>query len=58
MTSNIAELYQVNANFAAKANIRSEEQYLSMVEYATRDYEGYWAELVNTSTGKSRLLKS
>lgn len=45
MTSNIAELYQVNANFAAKANIRSEEQYLSMVEYATRDYEGYWADL-------------
>lgn len=38
-------LYPVSPDFAAKANIRSEEQYQSMVEYANRDYEGYWADL-------------
>lgn len=39
------QLYPVNPDFAARANIRSEDQYQSMIEYAKRDYEGYWADL-------------
>ncbi|RTK99765.1 MAG: acetate--CoA ligase, partial [Proteobacteria bacterium] len=44
-TAHEQQLYPVNKDFAATANIRSEEQYQSMVEYAKRDYEGYWADL-------------
>lgn len=42
---NIEKLYPVNPEFTKKANIRSEEQYQSMIEYATRDYDGYWSDL-------------
>ena len=38
-------LFPVNSTFAAHANIRSEEQYQSMVERANSDYEGYWGDL-------------
>lgn len=41
----LMDIYNVNQEFVAKANIRSEEQYQSMLEYAKRDYEGYWADL-------------
>ena len=39
------QLFTVNPAFAAQANIRSEQQYQSMIEYAKSDYEGYWADL-------------
>lgn len=44
-TQNKVQLYPVNPDFAVRANIRSEDQYQSMIEYAKRDYEGYWADL-------------
>ena len=42
---NETRLFPVNPEFAAKANIRSEEQYQSMIEHSRYDYEGYWADL-------------
>ena len=47
ITSNHTEhkLYPVNPKFASQANIRSEEQYQSMLKHANDDYEGFWGDL-------------
>lgn len=42
---NELELYQVNPKFAAYANIRSEDQYQSMLIHANDNYEGFWGDL-------------
>ena len=38
-------MFPVNPDFAAQANIRSEQQYRNMIEQAESDYEGYWGDL-------------
>ncbi len=38
-------VFPVNPKFAAEANIRSEQQYQSMINHAKEDYQGYWADL-------------
>lgn len=54
------QLYPVNPEFAAQANVRSEQQYQSMIEYAKTDYEGYWADLarqyIDWSTPFTKIL--
>lgn len=54
------QAFQVNPEFAAQANIRSEQQYQSMIEYAKSDYEGYWADLarqyIDWSTPFTKIL--
>ena len=54
------QLFAVNPEFAAQANIRSEQQYQSMIEYARSDYEGYWADLarqyIDWSTPFTKIL--
>ena len=51
-------MFPVNPDFAAQANIRSEQQYRNMIEQAESDYEGYWEIWrVNISIGIHRLVQ-